>query len=217
MKALILLLAFSALFRSATAAEPIQLSIMPGLAWHNPQKDISGFRLGIWSESASFKGLDLNLGQQTRGDWSGLGFAFYNQVDGDMRGLQFAPFGMNYTRGDAYGWSSASFYSRIDGEMNGWQSAIFSYSMKGVNGLQSGLVSISGDTHNGVQLGWLFAENQGQLNGLQVGLINRSQSVSGLQLGLVNLTQNMNGFQVGLINVIENSPLPFFPFVNAKF
>lgn len=57
-----------------------------------------------------------------------------------------------------------------------------------------------------------------EFNGLQVGWFNRSyQEGNGVQIGAVNMADDFCGVQVGVVNIIWESPLVFFPIVNARF
>jgi hypothetical protein len=39
----------------------------------------------------------------------------------------------------------------------------------------------------------------------------------GLQVGLVNYTETMHGVQVGVANIIQKGKIPFLPIVNWSF
>jgi len=39
----------------------------------------------------------------------------------------------------------------------------------------------------------------------------------GLQIGLINYTESMTGIQIGLVNIITESVVPFFPIINFCF
>jgi hypothetical protein len=88
------------------------------------------------------------------------------------------------------------------------------------SGLELGVVNLefsifSHSSLSGVQFGVVNATDA--MSGLQVGVYNEAQDVVGLQLGLVNRTQRLRGFQVGLVNLVKDSPLQFFPVLNAHF
>jgi len=46
---------------------------------------------------------------------------------------------------------------------------------------------------------------------------NRAKNMRGVQIGIINYCETMVGVQIGAINVITESPVPFFPIVNAHF
>jgi hypothetical protein len=99
-----------------------------------------------------------------------------------------------------------------------------------VTGLDIGLVNMtSGGTSTGIQWGgvginrgnfvgwqanWVSLVD-GNTEGLQWGLFNKSGHMGGLQFGLINMTETMNGIQLGLLNFISKGGfMPFFPIVN---
>ncbi len=69
----------------------------------------------------------------------------------------------------------------------------------------------------GLQAGLFNTAYAAPVSGAQVGLFNRADDLRGLQIAAVNVADAMKGVQVGLVNIIGNSPLPFFPIVNARF
>ena len=48
-------------------------------------------------------------------------------------------------------------------------------------------------------------------------MFNAADDVEGFQIGLINRTVSLRGIQLGLINVVEGGPVTFFPIVNAAF
>ncbi|GEM_PF-188405 len=213
----VFLVLLCSIFR-VVASEPFQLSLTPDVQWHDRSTDIAGVRIGVWADNDSFSGLDLNIAQQTYQDWSGVGFAVYNQIDGEGRGVLLAPFGINDVKEHFTGWTASTFYNRVDGSIHGWQTALVAYSGNGGKGLQSAAIAIADGDLAGVQFGAVYSHCSGEFNGLQTGLVNYSDEMNGLQLGFVNITRYMgSGVQIGLVNVIQNSPVPFLPIVNAKF
>lgn len=83
----------------------------------------------------------------------------------------------------------------------------------------------------GVQVGCYNSIGRGDMLGVQVGLLNESESIRGLQAGLVNMTgeacgfqiglinrcEEMYGFQIGLVNIIRDAEIAFFPVLNIGF
>lgn len=56
------------------------------------------------------------------------------------------------------------------------------------------------------------------MSGIQLSILyNRAKVMNGLQVGFVNDCEDMTGIQIGAINIIRESPLKFFPVINAKF
>ncbi|OGF50877.1 MAG: hypothetical protein A2231_08690 [Candidatus Firestonebacteria bacterium RIFOXYA2_FULL_40_8] len=100
-----------------------------------------------------------------------------------------------------------------------------------VIGIDLGLIADSVSEVNGIQVSWLYSGTErltgiqlGVVNisntatGIQWGLYNQSQSFVGIQIGLINVTDTLHGFQIGLINIIRTgSPFPFMVFINGNF
>lgn len=98
----------------------------------------------------------------------------------------------------------------------------------GVFGVNVGLVNdVEGDLL-GVQAGLVntsvrsFGVQAGLVNRaeilqvLQAGLVNRTKRGIGVQVGLVNNADELHGVQVGLINRVQSGPIPFMPIVNIS-
>jgi hypothetical protein len=122
---------------------------------------------------------------------------------GDMTGIQFGSFGC-YTRGKMVGLQMGGLCigNNIADTMTGIQicPAIIPF-------------SVAPDGMND------FVNNYAHdLNGIQIGLwCNRAEKARGLQLGLINIADKMTGVQIGFANIIKESPVVFFPIVNAHF
>jgi len=90
----------------------------------------------------------------------------------------------------------------VDGSFTGWQGGLFSQSKGDFLGLQS----------SGVNIGKSHSE------GVLVGFVNMTNSMSGLQIAFVNVTENMHGLQIGILNIIKGKDkLPILPIVNWVF
>ncbi len=72
------------------------------------------------------------------------------------------------------------------------------------------------DTSSGIIVGAVNSTNS-RASGIQLGLVNTSLEFRGLEVGLVNYTEFLEGVQIGLINIATKSTLPFFPFINMCF
>ena len=85
-----------------------------------------------------------------------------------------------------------------------------------MNGLQFGTFAAKTATANGVQLSAVYTEAQ-KINGLQVGLVNRTGRLRGLQVGLVNVAERGCGLQVGGFNSAGSGLAGFLPIVNFVY
>lgn len=89
----------------------------------------------------------------------------------------------------------------VDGDFVGWQNTFINVTRGEFLGLQTA-------AYNELGAG----------EAVQIGLINRAETVSGFQLGFVNLAEDMYGLQVGLVNIIESkTSFSFLPIVNWSF
>jgi len=68
----------------------------------------------------------------------------------------------------------------------------------------------------GLQVG-LVSAVYSSMCGVQIGLGNYAAEMHGLQFSIVNIASTMTGVQIGLVNIIKESPVAFFPVVNAHF
>ena len=167
---------------------PVNLGLFDPCQIADRMDDVHGFQLGIlWDRCQDMYGLSIAGGG--------------NVIDGQSIGIQ-AALGFNSVGSDSLGVTWALGFNRCEGDFGGYSYALGS--------------NICHGNFYGFQYG--FCSNYANiLHGAQLGILNMSHDCHGLQVGLVNLTENMSGFQVGVLNFIKNSPLPFFPIVNAHF
>lgn len=86
------------------------------------------------------------------------------------------------------------------------------------NGLQvSTLFNCIGEADWAVQVAGILNRCEGEMNGLQVGVVNIAEKGSGLQVGVVNYGNVYKGLQIGVANVIEASNCRFMPVINFAF
>lgn len=140
-------------------------------------KDINGIRLNIYGENKNVNGCDL-------------GFA--NSVTGDMNGAQLMIF-------------LPTVYNYVGGKLNGAQFAIVNQYGKEVNGASFGCVNYStadSSLVNGAQFALVNWHTKTDINGAQLGFVNRARNVNGVQLGFVNMSEHLVGVQIGLWNMV---------------
>lgn len=186
---------------SAQAAEwtPFQLSLV------NPVQ--------LFSEETNVQGLRVNLIYGVNKDVKGVDLGVVNRTTGTTQGVQAGAFpygGVNLTE-KLNGVQFGGFFggiNRAGGEVNGVQ----------ISGIIGG-INIAGDVHgaqiSGTYLGINIAKD---VQGVQLTTIyNQADAMEGVQVGLINVCTKMRGVQIGLVNVIKESPLQFFPILNASF
>jgi hypothetical protein len=119
--------------------------------------------------------------------------------DTDIRGLRLT--GIFSLNRNVSGVDMSYFFTGTTGNFSGFQFSMANYVGGDFIGIQGVVVNYVG----------------GEFLGFQCGYINIAHDMKGLQLGLVNYAGAMRGVQIGFINIIKESPMPFFPVVNAYF
>lgn len=188
---------------SALADKPFQLAFLPPETQLVPEAEsVTAFRLSFYGRNQNMTGLDLGLANESAGNFEGFALGLVNIVEGNLTGVQ---------------WSGVS-YAPQGGNADGWVGAFVSQIGGNLTVFQDGVVVITEKDVTGLQIGMLWSQAGGHVEGAQIGLINQAGSVNGLQLGLVNLAGNMEGLQIGLWNQIdEKESLRVLPIVNWKF
>ena len=190
--------------------------------------DRVSFQFGLVGNKAPYlEGVQLAplwniIEENASGIQGGIGF---NQVSGNLNGLQASYWGANIVKGDLKGMQAAPVFNITRGEMQGVQCTnIFNYSKGGMTGVQgaglfniagrpsagiqgAGLFNVAGEIH-GIQGAGLF-NSAGYMKGVQASLINRAVSMHGLQVGLINVSREIRGVPVGLINISRNGIVDF--------
>ncbi len=185
--------------------------------------NIRGIQLGgllnvagsMWTDSYSALGIQVSgLINLAFCDVTGIQVALgYGNVAGDMSGIQIAPFfnGAEGMRGlQLAGIANIGQYRPMrglqlavianivdDGPMRGAQLSILNYVKK------------SNKKYN--------RNSDGNMTGMQIGLINKAEKVHGLQVGIYNDCRSLKGVQIGLVNVIRENSVPILPIINASF
>ena len=91
----------------------------------------------------------------------------------------------------------------IAGEMYGWQTSFFNISEGTTKGLQ-GPRAIYNQMEEGTAV--------------QIGLVNKAESIKGFQLGVMNITNNLHGLQIALLNVVlGREKWKYLPIVSWSF
>lgn len=133
----------------------------------------------------------------------------------DVYGLDIGLLG-NETTCEFAGVQAAGLFNRIGSSRGAVQcSSILNRSIGDFSGLQVSLLNTVGAEMDGIQVG--LVNRASVLSGLQVGFFNVVDSGRGVQIGVVNSAREIDGLQIGLLNVIEDSSVPFFPIVNFAF
>ncbi len=129
----------------------------------------------------------------------------FNSVESNVDGVQIGGL-FNSTKGRVQGAQIAGLVNATGGKVQGSQISGIVGTNSGLEGAQvSGLVSSSSNTAGGFQLSGLMSKAD-TLNGMQVsGLVSRADRLNGLQIvGLVNSARVVKGMQIGLLNFSDS-------------
>lgn len=150
------------------------LEIFPG--WN---EEIHGVHLSfIYGRTGSLKGFSLGPAHRVDNSVTGAEFAFFNNVQGDVTGMQAA-------------------LVNLCMNLRGFQAAVINLTGPEIRGVQVAALNITGvleDRSSG------YVETA-VVKGTQIGFINKTDDLYGAQIGFINICRNGTGSQVGLINI----------------
>ena len=133
---------------------------------------------------------------------------FANIAAGELKGAQVSGFG-NVCTGAVKGWQVAGAFNwgkRLDGvQVSGIANFSVGESGGEVNGVQAaGLFNI-GQKLTGTQVAGLFNVSTGDFQGAQIApLFNSAKKGKGVQIGLINISDSLSGVPIGLFNFIRD-------------
>ncbi|MBI1228347.1 MAG: hypothetical protein GC192_24145 [Bacteroidetes bacterium] len=135
------------------------------------------------------------IANMVRGDVTGMQTSgLFNVAGGDARGLQAAGF-FNKTGGDSKVQAAGGF-NRSRGSSRVQAAGVFNLSRGNTKLQVGGLFNSAHDVKIG-QFSTLLNRARGDMKGLQIGLINISDTVSGVPIGLINIVKRgYNKFEI---------------------
>ncbi len=132
------------------------------------------------------------------------GAGLYNFVMDSTIGLQVSGIS-SMTNKDVIGIQGSGLYSHVGGRLMGMQvSGLVNMSINGVIGTQiSGLGNISGKKIDGTQISGCFNVSTKEINGVQISpIVNYAKKVDGVQIGLINISDTSSGVGIGFLNIM---------------
>lgn len=133
----------------------------------------------------------------------------------DIYGLDLGLVG-NMVTEEFTGLQSAGVFNRIGHSDGAVQLAgIFNKCYSGFTGLQVAIANVVDGEMDGLQIG--LCNRSSVLDGMQLGVVNIVDSGDGVQIGVINSARELDGLQIGVINVIRDSSMPFLPLLNFAF
>jgi hypothetical protein len=190
-------------------SRPFQVSFTPGLGTHGSLSSqvinnfsfniLGGYNGGVNGlEAGGLFNIDKKYVQY--GQVAGL----FNIVGGHMNGLQVA--GLNNTVLDTVKGVQISGVSNIvKGKLTGFQvGGVYNHVTDSVKGVQvAGVGNFSKKQVSGAQIAGVANISNRGITGVQVsGVINYARHLKGVQVGLINVSDTSEGFSIGLINIV---------------
>ncbi|MEO8413823.1 MAG: STN and carboxypeptidase regulatory-like domain-containing protein [Ginsengibacter sp.] len=189
---------------------PFQVSLTPRLGTHgqlSPQI-VNNFSLNIFGGyTGGLNGVEIgglfNLDKRDVKYFQAAGL--FNLTGGSVTGTQFA--GINNTViNNLSGWQTAGIYNYTKGKVNGLQVAgIYNHVSDTLRGVQlAGISNYANKKASGLQIAGIGNFSRREMNGTQVaGIFNYAKKVHGLQIGLINISDTSDGYSIGLLNLVN--------------
>ncbi|HEX2533951.1 MAG TPA: hypothetical protein VHK69_09465 [Chitinophagaceae bacterium] len=188
---------------------PFQVSITPGLSTH-------GKMSGQVINTVSLNLLGGYSGGLNGGEVGGLfniikkdarwfqAAGLFNLVGGRMQGLQVGGL-TNTVLGSASGLQVGGIYNMVGKPYRGWQiGGVYNHVGDSVWGLQlAGVANYARRSVTGNQWAGVANISSGTVQGMQVsGVFNYARRLRGMQIGLINISDSSDGYSIGLVNIV---------------
>lgn len=197
---------------------------------HTYAIDWTPLQLSLWnpiqlfSEEKNVIGLRLDLIYGKNKNIYGIDTGIINTLTGNANGIQVGLMNKaEHVKGIQVGLLGES--KSLSGiQLNGLMSK--TENLKGIS-ISYGFPGYSlAGSMDGLQIGLINRsgtfEGEGTISfydstGFQIGGVNISRNLKGFQIGIVNYCESMSGVQIGLVNYIHSGPIPLLPIINASF
>jgi hypothetical protein len=137
------------------------------------------------------RGLQMaGVANVVKGKTQGFQLSGYANVCGDsVKALQGAGF-CNVVNSSFYGLQTAGFCNVVKGSATGLQGA--------------GFCNIVRDSLHGFQVAGFANINKGDVKGIQAsGFLNTARKVNGMQIGIINISDTIQGLPIGLLSIVR--------------
>lgn len=189
--------------------KPFQVSVIPGVS---TQGNMSGqvvnhFSINVLGGyTGGVKGMELaGLFNLNRKDVKYVQVAgLFNITGGSLTGLQVSGI-QNTVLKSTTGFQTTGVSNFVKGDFNGVQIAgVSNINGNHMNGLQAaGVFNYQNRRSKGVQIAGVGNIAGGEKTGLQLGgVFNYAKRLKGVQIGLINISDSSEGYSIGLINVV---------------
>ncbi len=201
--------------------KPFQFSVIPGVGTHGKLSGqvVNHFSFNLFGGyTAGVKGLEIGgLFNINKKDVRYLQAAgLFNIAGGSMTGIQLGGI-QNTILKNVWGLQAAGINNFVKGNVKGIQLAgianINGGELKGLQG--AGIINYQNRNMNGIQIAGIGNINGGQMKGLQFGgIFNYAKKMGGVQVGLINISDTSDGYSIGLINIVLKGYHKFSVFTN---
>jgi len=188
---------------------PFQVSLVPGLSSQGKMSGqvINNFSLNVLGGyTGGVNGVEIGglFNINKKGVRYGQVAGVFNITGGYVKGIQLA--GVNNTVLDSvHAFQVAGVNNHVTGKFSGVQLAgVYNHVGDSVKGVQvAGVANFARRKVSGSQFAGVINVANQTITGSQVGgVINYAKHIQGLQLGLINISDTSEGFAIGLITVV---------------
>ncbi len=188
---------------------PFQLSLTPGLSTHGKLSGqvINNFSFNVFGGySGGVNGFEL--GGLFNIDKKDVQYAqvagLFNIVGGHVKGLQLGGLS-NTVLGAADGFQVGGINNLVNRNFTGMQvGGVYNHVSGRMSGFQVGGVSnFAKEKVSGVQVAGVANISNRDMSGVQIGgVFNYAKRLKGVQIGLINVSDTSDGYSIGLINIV---------------
>lgn len=190
-------------------ARPYQVSVVPGLSTNGKLNSqvINNFSFNIFGGySGGTNGFELgglfNIDKKDA-QYVQVG-GLLNIIGGQMNGLQVGGIS-NTVLDSAKGMQTGGVSNFTKGRFSGMQLAgVYNHTGARFDGAQvAGVVNFTNHGTNGLQVAGVGNISSREIKGVQVaGVFNYTRRLKGVQIGLINVSDTSSGYSIGLINIV---------------
>jgi hypothetical protein len=127
-----------------------------------------------------------------------------NFVKGNVTGVQLSSI-YNHVGGSVTGVQASNISNHVNKNLIGVQlSSIANHVSDTVKGMQAtAIANYAGKSVNGAQLSAIANVTRGEMRGIQIAhFVNYAKKLRGVQIGLVNISDTSEGYSIGLVNIV---------------
>lgn len=188
---------------------PFQASLLPWIGTHGKMSGqvVNNFSLNaMGGYTAGTNGIEIggmfNIDKKNVQYFQAAGM--FNVVGGQVKGFQVA--GINNTVLDTTkAFQAAGVNNLVKGKFYGFQVAgVYNHVTDSVKGMQvAGVANFANKKMSGIQVAGVINFSNKETSGTQIsGVFNYTKKLKGVQIGLINISDTSEGYSIGLINIV---------------